>query len=129
MPTELIDPEAWTTASEAARLLGVTPQRVLTMADEGTIDVLRPWPRVALISMASVQARLDGERAERIMPADARRFVLARFGADSVHTLRPEDVQASLNLFIEGARPRWDLARRLRWAAGMTGRLLTTGAS
>lgn len=128
MTTTTIDPAEWTTASEAARLLGISHQRVLVLGDEGTIDVLRPWPRVALVSLASIAARQAGERAARVMPADARRDVLRRAGVRSIHELTEGDIEGHLVAFITDARPLWDTERCNAWATDMAQRLLASGA-
>lgn len=126
MTTTLINPDEWTTASEAARLLGISSTRVLMLADDGVIDVLRPWPRVALVSMESIRARQAGEQLPRLMTTDARRYVLSRANARSIHELIPSDIEGHLIAFITEARPLWDAERRVGWVEDMQQRLLTT---
>lgn len=125
-----LDTDEWTTASEAARILGVSAQRVAKMATEdGSLDACHPWPRVFLIGRSSLEAWMTGERQGRILPADARRFVLKHTGHTSIHLADPGDVEGWLLGFIIDARPRWSGERQREWATEMAGRLLTSGAA
>jgi hypothetical protein len=125
----MLETTEWTTTSEAARLLGVSTQRVAAMADEGLLDIQRPWPHTALIGRRSLAERLAGTRPERIAPADARRWLLKRSGAKTVQEIDVNDVRDRLRDFIEETRPRWDNSRKDLWALNMASKLWRSGAA
>jgi hypothetical protein len=120
--TQTINPAEWTTVSEAARTIGVTPQRVSQMAADGHLDVIRPWPHIALVSLASLAAWQTGTRV-RLDMATARSHVLATSGAATMSDVDPSTVLDALLEFVVGARPRWSLTRCVDWAEAMTSRL------
>lgn len=122
------DTDAWTTASEAARLLDVSPQRVQQMADDGIINVLRPWPHVSLVSRRSIAEWLAGDRPEPIRPRDARLWMLKHLGVDDVQRLDIDTVRDEMRAFIEFARPLWDSQRKDLWALSTAPRLFRIGA-
>jgi len=125
-----INADEWTTASEAARLLGVSSQRIIRMADEdGSLDVIRPWPHVTLVGRRSLAAWLAGARQERIGPANARRWLLKQCQAAQVQEIDIDVARDRLRDFIEQARPRWTPVRKDLWALEMAGTLWSTGAA
>lgn len=124
----IIDTEEWVTGSEAARLLDVTPQRVMNMADDGLLDVIRPWDRVALIGRRSIAEWLAGERPARIQPFDARRWLLKRYGVATVQEININIVRDALLEFVMDARPRWAKVRQDLWALEMADRLFSSGS-
>lgn len=128
--TECIDPAEWTTASEAARLLGVSSQRVFVMADDdGSLDVLRPWPRVTLISRKSIATWMSGQRQLSTRPADAKRWLLKRTQVDDLHALHIDVIRDEMREYIEIARPRWTHKRKDLWALETAYKLFSpTGA-
>ena len=129
MTTTPINPDEWTTASEAARLLGVSHQRVLTMANvDGSLDIIRPWPHVTLIGRASISRWQTGARQARITTAEVRRFVLARTDCGDVRTLNTSDLEGWVQAFIDEQRPRWSKAKRSEWAQSMARRLYNVTA-
>lgn len=126
MSAATIDTSQWLTLSEAARILGVTHQRVFTMAEEGSLDIIRPWPRVALVSRQSVTAWLQGERLHRTDIGQAREWLRER-GVDP-HREAAVQTEGEMLAFIHHYRPRWDDARQREWAQRMTHRLITSGS-
>ena len=117
-----IDSDEFVTLSEAARLLGVSPQRVDTLADRGLLDVVRPWPYVTLIGRRSIAARLAGEQVTRIDTGNTRRWLRTARGDDVVE---PYETRDYLRDFIETARPYWDNGRKDLWALNMASTLAT----
>ena len=124
----IIDSDRWVTASEAARLLRCSPQRVLTMTEEGSVDALRPWPRVLLIGRESIASWLAGYRPPRIAVSDARRYICKRNEVSDVQTLDLDEVRDQLRAFIADARPRWESPRCDLWALDMAGKLMRSGS-
>lgn len=123
-----LETEEWVTGSEAARLLSVTPQRVMTMADDGLLEVTRPWDRVALIRRRSIADWLAGNRPARIQPYDARRWLLKRYDVGSVQEININVVRDALLEFVMDARPRWTKVRQDLWALEMADRLFSSGS-
>lgn len=124
-----LNPEDWTTAAEAARLMSIEPQRVLQLADDGALDVIRPWPRVTLIGRRSMAEYLAGYRQPKIGLPFARIWLLKHCQAASVQEIDIDTARDRLRDFIEEARPRWDATRKDLWALGMADSLWTTGAA
>jgi hypothetical protein len=52
-----INPAEWVTAAEAARLLGISHQRVHQLTERGALAAVRPWPLVTLVSVESIESR------------------------------------------------------------------------
>ena len=120
-----LDTDAWCTAAEAARLLGVSPQRVNDMVNEdGLLDVIRPWDRVTLVSRHSLAEWLAGVRPPRIMRKDAREWACKQTGVDDLAALDREHVRDLMRQFIAAARPRWDAQRCDLWALNVASREL-----
>lgn len=119
-----IDTDEWITAGEASRLLGVSQERIRAMGNEdGSLERISPWPRVSLISKASVEDRLAGVRQVRIGPPQARRWALKRMGVESLEHADLGALQDLLLDFIMESRPRWDKVRQDLWALDMASRL------
>lgn len=124
-----IETDEWMTASEASRLLGVTHTRIAAMADEdGSLDIIRPWPRMSLVSVASVTAWQGGARQPRIQPAQVRKWLLARMRAATVQELDIDVVRDEVRDFIEEARPRWADGKKDLWALDMASHLWRGGS-
>ena len=120
----IIDSDEWVPSAEAARLLTVSRQRVLQMADEeGALDWIRPWPQVTLIGRTSIAEWLAGKRLPPLQTAEVRRFVLARTGADTVRDLDLDTVHEFTRTFIEEARPRMSDRHKDLWAVNTAERL------
>ena len=123
MNNDPITPSDWVTASEAARLLGCSHQRVSQLIDEGSVDSIRPWPYVTLIGRRSIAQRMAGQRQDRISVYEARRYI-RDLDAD---TSDLDLMRDSLREFIAQRRPRWEPQRLDLWALTMAQRLLATG--
>lgn len=124
-----IETDEWITAGEAARLLGVTHTRVIQMADEeGTLDVLRPWPRVVVIGRQSIEEWEAGGRQTRIKATMVRRWLLDTTKAATVQEVDINVVRDLLRDYIEANRPRWDAKRKDLWALDMASVLWSSGA-
>lgn len=123
MNSEPIVPSDWTTSSEAARLLGCSPQRVNQMTEEGSLEVLRPWPRVTLIGRRSIAEWLAGHRQSRIGIGFCRRHLLEQAGLRDIHDLDINVMRDQLRELIAAERPRWDNERADLWALNMASRL------
>jgi hypothetical protein len=59
MTDTCIDPDEWVTQAEAARLLGISPQRVQQLCAKGMLRSTRPWTKVALVAASDVAARIN----------------------------------------------------------------------
>lgn len=118
-----IETDDWTTASESARILGVSHQRVMQMAKEGSLRVARPWPHVLLIERVSLAEWVAGKRLTRIHPAAVRKYVLARTGTRHVYDADIDTVRDLTRAFIAEHRPRWIESRKDLWALDMASHL------
>lgn len=56
--------QEWVRASEAARMLGVSRERVRQLIEAGHLECRREPGRVCLVSVESVKARLENRPAE-----------------------------------------------------------------
>jgi len=119
-----IETDEWITAGEASRLLGVSQERIRAMGNEdGSLERISPWPRVSLISRASVEDRLAGVRQVRIGPPQARRWALKRMGIETLGNADIDELRDVLLDFIMESRPRWAKVRQDLWALDMASRL------
>src|SRR5262245_3669115 len=121
-----IDTDQWCTASEAARLLGVSTQRVYAMADEGLLEAVRPWPMVRIVKRESVAARISEGSAEPLTVAGARRWVLTHGGGQLPSTLDAEVLRDLVRSYVEKMRPAWPDPRIDRHALDLASKLLDT---
>jgi excisionase family DNA binding protein len=113
----------YVTAAEAARILGVSRQRVVTMVRDGDLPCIRPWPRQVLIHRDALSAWQAGERREPVTMMAARRFVLDCTEADTVGEVSPSLMADCLIRFIAERRPEWDGPARSDWMTDMAARL------
>lgn len=122
--------EDWTTGAEAARLMGLSRQRVGQMADEGVLEAVRPWPQVQLISRRSVAEWLAGgkERMLPIVPMEIRRYVGRHTGGLTPRTIPRDRLEDLVGAFITERRPRWTPQRRDLWALEQAALLLQSHA-
>ena len=112
-----LETDEWVTVSEAGRLLDVSHQRVQQMADEdGTLDIVRPWPRVTLIGRLSLAEWLAGKRPPRIRPSDGKAYVLEHAEQPTLAAVNINVARDLLREFIGEARPRWTNLRLDLWA-------------
>lgn len=118
-----IDTEAWTTGSEAARILGVSSTRVMAMAEEGSLEVIRPWPRMALISRRSMAEWVAGARPPKISALHVRRWLFKDQQVTSLADIDVNVMRDQVRAFIEDARPRWENERKDLWALQMASQL------
>jgi excisionase family DNA binding protein len=106
-------PETYISASEAARLLGVSRQRVAKMVEDGDLIALRPWPGAIRIPMTAVEDWQAGIRRPGITKTAAMDYLLANGVTDPL-----TDQENALHLlaeYIEGVRPEWDEERKEAW--------------
>ena len=118
---ETVTDEDFVTASEAARLLGVTRQRVANMIRDNELDAVRPWPRTVLIRKADIDAYMQGVRPTPIHKTAVRRWLFMQEGAR--HGIPLETLTPLVRRFIAEHRPQWDERSRDNWTIGMLGLL------
>lgn len=122
-----INTDEWVGSSEAARLLSISPQRVSQLVSDGSLDVLRPWTHVTLVSRRSIAEWLAGARQQRLSAAEIRRWLMKRSGATDVADIELEQARDLLLEFIMEARPRWSKARQDLWALTAASEAWRTG--
>lgn len=115
----------YVTAAEAARILGVSRQRVAAMVRDNEIDFVRPWPRQVLIHRVVLDRWMNGDRPVPIHKTACRQWILQREGIDTLDTLNVQYLWNVTREFIDHHRPGWDEQSKNNWATGMH-RLLTS---
>lgn len=104
-------------ASEAARMLGVSRQRVSAMIRDGDLPALHPWPRAVRIPRAALLAWQGGQRPEPVHRTAARQWVLWEADASSIDELDEVSVRALCRRFIDERRSEWSAEAKREWAA------------
>jgi excisionase family DNA binding protein len=120
MTTTEID---YVSASEAARILGVSRQRVAAMVRDNEIEHFRPWPRHVLIPRHAVESWGRGVRPEPIHKTAVRHWIMGREQVDTLDALTPEYLAELTAVFIDTFRPTWDTQSKANWVTAMTGLL------
>jgi len=121
--------EDYVNASEAARMLGVSRQRVAAMVRDDEIDHVRPWPRQVLIPRSAIDAYAHGDRRPPIHKTACRDWILAHERADSIDNIDADRVGQLCVAFIVASRPDWDATSIQNWVAGMIGLLYRMGGA
>lgn len=111
-------------ASYAARMLGVSRQRVSTMVREGDLPAVRPWGRALLIPRDAIEAWKRGERPPSISTMAVRKFVLDASEADALDSIGPARMNSLCRSFIAQARPNWTRDEQHKWAEAVSARLV-----
>jgi excisionase family DNA binding protein len=106
-------PETYVSSAEAARMLGVSRQRVTKMVEDGDVIALRPWPGAVRIPMSSIEDWQAGIRRPGISKTAALDYLLNN---EIIDPLADQDATVRiLAEYIEGARPEWDDDRKDQW--------------
>lgn len=116
--------EDYVTASEAARILGVSRQRVGAMVRDGEIEHVRPWPRQVLIRRSALREWQRGNRQQPIHKTACRHWIIEREGIQGLDTLNPQYLWNVVREFIDNHRPDWDETSKNNWTNGMHGLLM-----
>jgi predicted DNA-binding transcriptional regulator AlpA len=115
-----VNPDQYVSAAEAARILGVTRQRVSTMVNDGDLPgTVYPWPRAVRIPLASIEAWKAGKRRIPVTRTAARAYVLAAEGAASAEWVSLPKIRKHTRAFIDERRPEWTPVARRAWAYEM----------
>jgi excisionase family DNA binding protein len=106
-------------ASEAARILGVSRQRVAKMVMNDEIEFVRPWPRQVLIPRIALAGWMRGDRPTPIHKTACRRWILDRENVDNLDALELDYLTELVAVFIAERRPEWDTESKANWCVGM----------
>lgn len=116
------------TALEAARMLGVTRNRVYALVNKGQLPGIRPWPYHLLIPRQAVEERVaNTSRVPFSRPVGSiastalRNFVAMRIEDDPAEAT-PAIVKDLAYEFITQQRPEWSAQARHDYAATMSTR-------
>lgn len=114
------------TALEAARMLGVTRNRVYALVNKGQLPGIRPWPYHLLIPRQAVEERVAtrptfSRPAGSIASTALRNFVAMRIEDDPAEAT-PATVETLAFEFITQQRPEWTAQERRDYAATMSTR-------
>lgn len=109
----------YVTASEAARIIGVSRQRVAAMIRANQITHVRPWPRQVLIPRSALTAWMDGKRPPAIHKKAVADWIIAREGVTLIELFDLDYLRALIRMFIDEARPEWDDTSKDNWVEGM----------
>jgi excisionase family DNA binding protein len=115
--------DEYVTAAEAARILGVSRQRVVTLVRKGDINVIRPWPRQVLIRRSDVDAWKAGGRRPSITLPAVREYLTECTDEPNAADVSAGLIATCLVSFIRDRRPEWDAARCDEWIETTTRRL------
>jgi excisionase family DNA binding protein len=116
--------DEWVSASEAARIMGVSRQRVGAMVNEGDLDAVRPWPRAVRIRMSDVAQWMDGHRPLPIHRTACRTYVLEHAGVETFDAVDVDTATRLTSQFIAERRPLWLSERAETYVFQMLPRLL-----
>lgn len=103
-------------SSEAARIMGVSAQRVGAMIRQGDLKAVRPWPGATLVARAEIEAYLSREALPAITITELRRELTDRTEEQHVEHIAPELAESIALEFIRERRPRWAPERQGEWA-------------
>jgi Helix-turn-helix domain len=103
--------EQYVSAAQAARILGVSRQRVSQLVTRGDILSVKPWPGAVRIPMTAITDWQEGRRRPATTKTAAIDYVLSQQGEMPVYD--------TLAAYITGARPEWDDDRQIAWVDEM----------
>lgn len=115
--------DEFVSASEAARMLGVTRQRVSAMIRDGDLPAVHPWPRAVRINRQHLAAWAAGERPVPVHRTATRNYVLYEADVDSIDELSIDQLRALCLRFIGQRRPLWSADEARTWADQMADQL------
>ena len=99
--------EQYVSAAEAARMLGVSRQRVSHLVNTGDLLSVKPWPGAVRIPVSAINDWQAGVRRPATTKTAAIDYVLSQGGELSVYE--------TLAAYITGVRPEWDDTRQREW--------------
>lgn len=124
-----MNPDDYVSAAEAARMLGVSRQRVSQMIHTGALPGVHPWPRAVRVPRAAIDAWVAGERPKPIHRTAARQYVLFVSEAGSIDMIDRAQLAALCRQFATERRPEWGPGEVRRWADKMADNLLANAGS